>query len=220
MVGITLSAEQIRTAPPEVRRWLEQQLALSLGLQLPESPSHPSRPHLVACSFEELSEVLSLIRGMLPVVNVFFELGREGGSLGAQGVEAFPLVDILRHTRLHTLDQVVACLDTIDEAVRRVRGDASAAFYGLDSRGYCFVAEQTQHNIARLWKRTISERGFETAMAGADPSSGAASGELAPGLGYRSPSLQTASAATAPGQGDGMLSRPTPDAGPSGILPG
>jgi hypothetical protein len=35
MVGITLSPEQIRAAPPEVRRWLEHELAVSLGLNPP-----------------------------------------------------------------------------------------------------------------------------------------------------------------------------------------
>ncbi|MFZ2156148.1 MAG: hypothetical protein WAV72_08525 [Bradyrhizobium sp.] len=35
MVGITLSSEQIRTAPAEVRRWIEREVMTSLGLQAP-----------------------------------------------------------------------------------------------------------------------------------------------------------------------------------------
>ena len=34
MIGITLSSEQVRTAPPEVRIWIEHQVAISLGLQV------------------------------------------------------------------------------------------------------------------------------------------------------------------------------------------
>ena len=32
MVGITLSAEQIRSAPPEVRRWLEKEVLVFVWL--------------------------------------------------------------------------------------------------------------------------------------------------------------------------------------------
>ena len=31
MVGLTLTPEQIRKAPPEVRRWLEREVATTLG---------------------------------------------------------------------------------------------------------------------------------------------------------------------------------------------
>jgi hypothetical protein len=154
MVGLTLSAEQIRNAPPEVRRWLEQELLASLGLQPPST--EPNAPPLVACSSEEAAKVLSLIQGMIPVVSVFFELGREGARTEIEGIEAFRLNDILRHTRLQTLEQVVACLDSIDEAVGQVRGDPEATFYGLDSRGHCFVAERTQRSIARVWQEMIA----------------------------------------------------------------
>ncbi len=154
MVGLTLSAEQIRKAPPEVRRWLEQELLASLGLQAPST--EPNAPQLVACSSEEAVKVLSLIQGMIPVVSVFFELGREGVRTDIEGIEAFRLDDILRHTRLQTLEQVVACLDGINEAVGQVRGDPQATFYALDGRGYCFVADRTRRSIARIWQEMIA----------------------------------------------------------------
>jgi hypothetical protein len=154
MVGLTLSAEQVRKAPPEVRRWLEQELLASLGLQAPSTEPHT--PQLVACSPEEAGEVLSLIQGMIPVVSVFFELGREGTRTDIEGVEAFRLDDILRHTRLQTLEQVVACLGSINEAVAQVRGDPQATFYALDGRGYCFVADRTRRSIARVWQEMIA----------------------------------------------------------------
>ena len=56
-------------------RSLEHELAVSLGLNPPALPiTQPSSPHLAACTPEEAAQVLSLIQGMLPVVNVFFEL--------------------------------------------------------------------------------------------------------------------------------------------------
>ena len=159
MVALTLSPDQIRNAPPEVQRWLEHELLASLGLGM--STAEPNAPSLVACSSEEASMALALLQGMIPVVSVFFELGREGASTGIEGVTAFRLDDIVRHTRLQTLEQIVACLDTINEAVRQVRGDRHATFYGLDSRGYCFITERTQHSIARIWQELISARKSE-----------------------------------------------------------
>ncbi len=156
MVGITLSAEQIRSAPPEVRRWLEKELLVSFGLQAPAAEASSAR--LVELSVDDASLVLSLIQGFIPIVNAFFELGREGASVGIQGVEAFRLVDILRHTRLQSIEQVINCLDAINQAVCRVRGDAEAVFYGLDGQGFCFIATRTQRSILRVWQHVVTER--------------------------------------------------------------
>jgi len=156
MVGVTLSPEQIRNAPPEVRRWLDQEFMAAFGLQQPTAGVHA--PQLAACSVEEAAAILSLIQGMLPVVNVFFELGREGISVEGEELTAFRLTDIVRHTRLQTLEQVIACLDTIGAAVQRVRGDSGAAFYGLDNRGHCFISAQTQRSILQVWQQVIATR--------------------------------------------------------------
>ena len=156
MVGITLTPEQLRSAPLDVRRWIERELAASLGLRPGEvSAAQPQPEHLVACTLEEAAAVLSLIQGMFPVVNVFFELGRQGASVGSEGLEAFRLADILRHTRLQNMSQVTAFLDIINQAVRRVRADPAATLYVLDSRGDCIVAAQTQQNVSRLWRQVI-----------------------------------------------------------------
>lgn len=156
MVGVTLSPEQIRNAPPEVRRWLERELLVAFGLQQPAAGVAP--PQLAACSVEESATVLSLIQEMLPVVNVFFELGHEGISVEGEDLMAFRVTDIVRHARLETVEQVIACLDTISAAVRRVRGDSGAAFYGLDSGGHCFISAQTQRSILQLWQQVIAAR--------------------------------------------------------------
>src|ERR1700722_11850259 len=77
MVGITLSPEQVRAAPPEVRHWLEQQIAETLGFQRP-TPAVETARHLVGCAPEALRAALGLIQHILPVASVFFELAREG----------------------------------------------------------------------------------------------------------------------------------------------
>ncbi len=93
MVGITLSAEQIRGAPPEVRRWLQQEIASSLNMQPERDDAGAKTEHLVVCDPDDAVAIFGAIREMPPVVNVFFELGGEGENTGTQGVVAHKLED-------------------------------------------------------------------------------------------------------------------------------
>ena len=156
MVGITLSSEQIRSAPREVRQWLEQEVLASFGWELPAA--QPTAPQLAACTPDDVFKVLSLVRETIPVVNVLFELGHAGMSIGEQALEAFRLADIQRHVRLATTEQVAACLQVINNALCRVRNDDSLVFYALDDRGYCFISEQTRRSIAQVWQQIVAER--------------------------------------------------------------
>jgi hypothetical protein len=104
MAGITLSVDEIKAAPPEVRRWLEQEMVRAFGA--PPAPAPAGVPALVGCNAEEARDMLALVQGMLPVVSVFFELGREAAGVAIHGLRAFRIADILRHTRLQSPDQV------------------------------------------------------------------------------------------------------------------
>jgi hypothetical protein len=161
MVGISLTPEQIRTAPPDVKRWLEQELAKTFGLRPSQAEAPQSQPHhehLVACSVDEATSILRLIQGMLPVVNVFFELGRHAANLPDEGLAAFRLTDILHHTRLRNLDQIIDCLRIINEAVQQVCTDPDATLYALDQYGDCYVAAQTQQSILGLWLQVVGDQ--------------------------------------------------------------
>src|SRR5579872_5047141 len=174
MVGIMLSAEMVRSAPPEVRRWLEHEIARTLGLHPGhEAPTHAAGTTLVGCNHEEVRDMLSLVEGMLPVVSVFFELGREAASIAVHGMRAFRLADILGHTRLHMPRQVIECLEVLSRAMQQVRGDADAAFYALDDQGHCLVAEATMRSIAHLWQEIVAQRAsHDGAQVAAPPSAG------------------------------------------------
>jgi hypothetical protein len=168
MIGITLSSEQVRTAPVEVRRWLEQAVLASFGWHLPTTTPNELQP--AACSVAEVSKVLSLIRQLIPVVNVFFELGHESAGQSIEGLAAFRLVDIQRHVRLQSPQEVGACLQIINDALRSVRAGADAVFVSLDDRGYCFISEETQRSVAALWKEvTASRNRQDTGSAQAQP---------------------------------------------------
>ncbi|MEY9593669.1 hypothetical protein ABIA06_005960 [Bradyrhizobium yuanmingense] len=158
MTGITLSAEQIRNAPAPVRQWIEQEVIAALGLA-PRTPAAapPQVPHLVACSVEDMAGVLEHIRGVLPAVKVLFELGRPGISFGRPAVMTFRLMDLLHHTRLSDVSEVMTCLEMINQALTEVKKDASVRFCGFDNEGHCLIAPQTQQSIATLWQ-TMMER--------------------------------------------------------------
>lgn len=159
MIGITLTSEQIRNAPTEVRRWIEREVMTSLGLQpAPADGGEPEGEHLAVCSAEQARTVLAQIQGVLPVVNVFFELGRQGAIFGQPNVEAYRLLDIAHHTRLPDVSQVVACLDIINQAFSNARGDVTAKFCGIDRDGHCLIAMETQQNILRLWQKVIARQ--------------------------------------------------------------
>lgn len=159
MIGITLSAEQVRGAPPEVRRWLEHEIATSFGLGAPAHPeTEQIATRLIGCNPAEAASMLELVQGLLPVVNVFLELGREAASMPVHGLRAFRLADLMRQARLSAPQQVVECLDVLTDALRRVRGDAEALFYLLDDRGHCLVAEPTMRSVLHVWQEIVSQR--------------------------------------------------------------
>jgi len=157
MIGITLTTDQIRSAPPEVRRWIEHEVIASLGLaaDAPVKAAPPQAAHLAAASVEDAAAVLSHIRGLIPAMNVFFEFARPGIAIGQPPVMTFRLIDILHHTRLQTIEQLINCLDMINQAFAHVRGDSSARFCSFDNEGHCLILPESQRNIAALWQSVI-----------------------------------------------------------------
>jgi hypothetical protein len=135
-----------------VRDWLEHEIAVSLGgIDRLASPRR-----LATCILQEAEAVYASVTGMYPVVNVFFELGREGANIVQGGLEAFRLADMLHHTRLFDMQTLLACLELVDQAFREIRKDVDATLFVLDRRGYCIVAAETRHSILSLWTQLLA----------------------------------------------------------------
>ncbi|WP_156922088.1 hypothetical protein [Azorhizobium doebereinerae] len=177
MVGITLSPEQVRSAPPEVRQWLQKEIAASFGLPAAAAVPEPAPEHLVPCTVEDAAAIYGVISGMLPVATVFFELGREVGPAGPQGIAAHALADMLRHSRLPGVEQLAGCLSLINDVFRRVRHDPAATLFALDPRGYCLVPELTQRSILHVWNDVVAAH---TAGEGTGPEMGPGTGQARP----------------------------------------
>lgn len=157
MIGITLSVEQIRAAPPDVRRWIEHQVFAALGTASGAPvPPHAHASRLVACTRDDVAGILARIEQHLPTVNVLFEFSRPGISMGQPPVMQFRLMDLLHHTRLNGIAQVIECLDAINRALADLRNDSGLRFCGFDHEGHCLIAPQTQASVAAIWQEMTS----------------------------------------------------------------
>ena len=159
MIGITLSPEQIRTAPPEVRHWIEKQMAATLGLLTgaEDRMGHADEVGLAACTLEEAAGIFELIRGDYLVSQVFFELGRESpNDGGAPPLHGRGIAEIMRHTRVGSGERLLAWPNLINRALQQVRGDPAARMFGFDQRGTCYLHEETHRSIARLWQEVVA----------------------------------------------------------------
>jgi hypothetical protein len=141
-----------------VRQWIEHEVISAFGPGTSAVAPAQSTAHVVPLSVEDAAAVLAQIRGMVPAANVFLEFGRPTNSFGQPPMMAFGLIDILHHTRLENIEQVMECLEFINEALAQVRQDGSARFCGFENEGHCFVTPETQASIAKVWQDLLANR--------------------------------------------------------------
>src|ERR1700746_1673852 len=135
MISFTFSLDQVKSAPPEVRRWIEREAAAALAaLSRPEpDPSHPHAAALATCTLQEAAEVYELIKSNFLLSQVLFELARGmPRSRGTAPLHTLDLADMLRHTRLADGDRLVDCFTAINQAFRTVRNHPEASLFGFD----------------------------------------------------------------------------------------
>ena len=167
MASFTFSLEQLRSAPPEVRRWIENEIVAALG-SLTRSEHGPSEPHsaeLAACTPEEALRVSKLIKGNFLLSPVFFELAREMPPLtgGSGPYHILNIGEILRHTRLADGDRLADCLTAISTAFQSVRNDEEAALFGFDQQGRVYLL--TRRTKASVGCGSSSSRPMRPAQA-------------------------------------------------------
>src|SRR5262245_25071249 len=129
MTSFTFCLEQVRSAPPEVRRWVEREITAALAvLNRPEhDPSQVQAAALAACTPQEAMQLFEMVKGNFLLSQVFFELAREmPNSHGPAPLHLLSVADILRHTRLGDGDRLVDCLTAINQAFQEIRNDPEA----------------------------------------------------------------------------------------------
>jgi hypothetical protein len=158
VTSFTFSAEQVRSAPPEVRRWIENEIAQAIAIigRPRHDPSQLQGASLAACASEEAMRLFELIKANFVLTQVFFELARET-TIAPRMSPLYPLniADILRHTRLAGGDALADCLSTINQAFRQVRNDPDASLFGFDDQGHVYIHEMTHLSIRRIWEQLV-----------------------------------------------------------------
>ena len=159
MTSFTFSIEQVRSAPPEVRRWIEHEITAAFAA-LNRSEHNPSQVHaaaLAACMPQEAAQLFEIIKGNFLLSQVFFELARDMPN-GHGPAPLYPLsvADIIRHTRLADGDRLVDCFTAINQAFQTIRNDPEATLFGFDQQGHVFIHQTTHDNIRQLWEQLFA----------------------------------------------------------------
>jgi len=159
MTSLTFSMEQVKSAPLEVRRWIEREITATLAA-LNDSQRGAAQIHaptIAACSPEEAAEVFEAIRGDFLLSQVFFELARDTpDSHDAAPLHPLRIADILRHTRLSDGDRLVDCFTALNQAFQAVHNDPDATLFGFDQYEHVFVHPTTHDSIRRLWEQLLA----------------------------------------------------------------
>jgi hypothetical protein len=159
MTSLTFSLEQLRAAPPEVRRWVEHEIGAALGAlgRLDRDQSQVHNAALAACTPEEALQMFESIKDNFLLSQVFFELAREmPAGRSAPPLYALNIADLLRHTRLPDGDRLADCFTAINQIFQTIRNDPEAALFGFDQYGHVYIHETTHHSIRGLWEHLFA----------------------------------------------------------------
>ena len=161
MTSFTFTAEDLRSAPIEVRRWLIGRIdgeLMALASSAP-APASIEPLGLAACTPEEAVGIFDLIKGDFAATQVFLELAREDPKTGvSQPIHAVNVAALIRNTRLDD-HRLVSCLRAINRAFQEVRRDPEAALFGFDQANHVYVHEMTYHSIHALWQQLLELHG-------------------------------------------------------------
>ena len=158
MTSFSFTAEQIKSAPPEVRRWFENQIVLLVRELTEQRPEPAHAPELTACTAEEAEVLFELLRADFAATQVLLELGREAPlGTGPSGLHALSIAEIKRNLRLPD-DRLADCFGAINHAFMRLRNDAEASLFGFDQVNHVYIHETTHRSIMALWQKLLHQQ--------------------------------------------------------------
>jgi hypothetical protein len=166
MTSFTFSAEQVRSAPSAVRRWMENEIVKALGspARLEHDPSKMETSALAECTIDELAQIFNLISGNFLVTQVFFELARETPlAHSVPSLHCIDLEDAQRHMQVDDGRLLFECLNVINQALQRVRNDPAASLFASDNQGHVYIHESSYRSIRRLREQLLPAHSFSAA---------------------------------------------------------
>ncbi len=153
MISFVFTVDQIRSAPPEVRRWCEAEIIGALRHMESPQPEPAHGPELAACTPPEALALFELVQSDFAAVQVLLEFGREPPLANSPvPLHAFGIGDFKRKLRLSD-DRLADCFGTINRAFMRVRNDPEAVLLGFDNSNHVYIHEMTHASIRALWER-------------------------------------------------------------------
>jgi hypothetical protein len=184
VTSFTFSVEQVRSAPPEVRDWMQDEIAaalLAVAKARPEAGKHTAA--LAVCTADEALRLFEMIRGNFAAAQVFLELALAAPVAGSN-LYALETGRILRRARLSE-DRLLDRFRMILEVFQQLRQDPAAALLGFDQNNHVFIDAATNHNIRNLWQELVAMRAAMLSAPVPSPSSGFISAPTPPQRGDR-----------------------------------
>lgn len=177
MISFAFTLDQIRSAPPEVRRWFETEIAGALRAAASPRPESAHASELAACTPEEALALFELVQSDFATAQVLLEFGREAPLADSpRPLHAFGIGDFKRKLRLSD-DRLAACFATINRAFMRVRNSPDAVLLGFDQANHVYIHEATHAGIRSVWE-TLT--GMEAPGRAAPPPFGFVPPEVGP----------------------------------------
>ena len=152
MIAFTISAEQLRAAPQEVRRWIENEIATALAPAPADRRTEPAAPglDLAVCTYQEASALYEAIRRNAHVTQVFFELSR-GAAVAGSPICVLSITEMMRHTRLDP-QRLMEALGVIEHLFRQLRANSETSLLATDGESHIFAHHETCDHIKALWE--------------------------------------------------------------------
>jgi len=175
MLSILLTADQVKTAPEEVRRWIEatvrRELSLEAHTPYQRNGFRYAENGLAICALAEVSQIFTLLRRDPDACRLFLALGCDNydRAHGTHTARPVPLDRLAQHLGLADPTQLVALLETINNALRQERADADAALFAIDGETALFVDPETQWHIFQLLQLLSGTEERRAATPGARP---------------------------------------------------
>jgi hypothetical protein len=158
MIGMVLSSEQVKSAPPVVRDWLEQQVAADFSPAVTPAARRPAEfdaSGIASCSLDEVMRIFERVRHDGAACWVFLDFGREPvDTPHASSLYALDLSEIIGDTGVADRSRVAAALNLINAALQALRGDPEAKLFAIDAEGRCYVHELT-HRALHLLRQDL-----------------------------------------------------------------
>jgi hypothetical protein len=156
MVSIVLTAEQVKGAPSEVRRWIEATLRKELSLE----QHHPYQRNgfryaengLAICTLAETSQIFTLLRQDPAACRLLLALGADNydRTHGRHSSRPVAIAELERQFGVSDTAALLPLIETVNNAVRQVRGDEGAILLTVDGEDRVLLHPETQWHIFQL----------------------------------------------------------------------